>query len=118
MKSSSYPFSTALVTGASSGIGRALALTLAQGDVRVALTARRQAELDALAQEIGRDGGGAVVVPGDLSRPAEAFRVVAEAEKALGRLDLVVANAGVGKAGYLVNLSWEDIEQIMMVNTI
>jgi short-subunit dehydrogenase len=118
MTQSSFPFSTALITGASSGIGRALALQVAQGGVRVALSARRQAELDALAEEIRRSGGDAVALPADLSRPEEAFRVVADAQKALGRLDLVVANAGVGKTGYLVKLSWEDIQQMLMVNTL
>jgi short-subunit dehydrogenase len=74
--------------------------------------------LDALAGEVRRLAGDAVVLPADLSRPAEVFRVVEGAEEALGRLDLVVANAGVGKCAYLVNFSWEDIEQMLMVNTI
>lgn len=118
MASPSYPFSTALITGASSGIGRELALQLARGGVRVAVTARRRVELDQLAEEIQRLGQEAVVLPADLSQPAEAFRVVGEAERALGRLDLLIANAGVGKAAYVANLPWMEIEQMLMVNAI
>lgn len=118
MKSSAYPFSTALITGASSGIGSALALQLARGGVRVGLAARRKGELETLAQEIRRSGGDAVVLPADLGRSDEAFRLVDEAEKALSRLDLVVANAGVGKTAYVAHQPWPDIEQVMMVNAV
>jgi short-subunit dehydrogenase len=88
--------------------------------VGVALAAlnKDKAELDAVAEATRRSGSDSVVLPADLSLPAEAFRVVAEAEKALGRLDLVVAGAGIAKIDYLVNQPWKDIEQTVMVNTI
>jgi len=113
-----FPFSTALVTGASSGIGRELARRLARGGTRVAITARRKAELESLAGEIAHAGGEAVALPADLSQPAEAFRIVEQAEKELGAIDLVVANAGVGGSAFLIELPWEDIQQTLMVNTI
>ncbi|MBI1748962.1 MAG: SDR family NAD(P)-dependent oxidoreductase [Acidobacteria bacterium] len=118
MTSPSFPFSTALITGASSGIGRALALVLAQGGVRLALTARRQSELEDIVRMARQLGSEAFIFPADLSRPAEAFRVAAEAENGLGRIDLLIANAGVGKTAPLVNLPWEDIERMMMVNAL
>lgn len=113
-----FPFSTALVTGASSGIGHELARQLGSGGVPVAVVARRQAELEALAAEITRFGGSALVLPADLRRPEEALRVVGEAEKSLGRLDLVIASAGIGSDGPVTEIAWEQIYDTMMVNTL
>lgn len=86
---------TALVTGASSGIGYATALALAQAGARVALAARRRERLDELAGRIRAAGGEACVVAADFSIEAEAQRAVLEAEQAFGRLDILVNNAGV-----------------------
>jgi short-subunit dehydrogenase len=113
-----YPFATGLVTGASSGLGRALALELGWGGVRLALVARREGELLSLSLQIKEKGGEAIVLPADLSDPEEVFRVVADAEKALGPLDLVIANAGVGRYAFVVGLPWQEIEQTFMVNTL
>jgi len=113
-----FPFSTALVTGASSGIGRELARQLGAGGVHVALVARRQAELESLAEEFKRFGGKAIVLPADLRRPEEAQRVVAEAEECLRRLDLVIANAGIGSEGPVHEVAWERIYETIMVNTL
>ena len=85
----------AIITGASSGIGRATALALAKEGAHVALAARRQAELQAVADEIRAAGGETLVVPTDVTRPAELERLVAETLKHFGRLDILVANAGV-----------------------
>jgi short-subunit dehydrogenase len=115
---STYPFATGLVTGASSGLGRVLALELGRSGVRLALVARREGELAILSQQI-RDGGGeALVLPADLAHAEEAFRVVADAEKALGQLDLVIANAGVGRYSFVVSIPWQEIEQTFMINTL
>ncbi len=85
----------AIITGASSGIGRATALALARAGARVALAARREAELQAVAAEIRAAGGQALVAPTDVTRPAEVERLVAATLQHFGRLDIVVANAGV-----------------------
>ncbi len=85
----------ALVTGASSGIGREIAKELAKHGVKLAITARRKAALDELAAEVG----GAVVLEVDLSRRGAAAELAARATEALGGVDLLVNNAGVGIAG-------------------
>jgi short-subunit dehydrogenase len=114
-----FPFSTALVTGASSGIGRELARQLGAGGVRVALCARRKPELQSAAEEIARSGGPPPeVIVADLSRPDEAFRTVAEAEARLGRIDLLVCNAGVGSNGPVAGMPWELMEAMVRVNTL
>ena len=86
---------TALVTGASSGIGHATALAFAQAGARVAVAARRSERLEELTRRIREAGGEAVVITADFSIEAEAQRAVHEAERAFGRLDILVNNAGV-----------------------
>jgi 3-oxoacyl-[acyl-carrier protein] reductase len=86
----------ALVTGASRGIGRAVALALAAEGARVVTCARDAAALGKLVAEIGP---GAVAVPGNLSRLEEVERVVASAHDAFGRIDILVNNAGAIRAG-------------------
>ena len=86
---------TALVTGASSGFGEATALTLARAGATVALAARRADRLEAVARQIEADGGKAHIVVADFLHEAEVVRAVAEAEAAMGRLDILINNAGV-----------------------
>ncbi len=91
---------TALVTGASSGIGRALAKALAKEGVVLAVSARREAALETLADEIARDGGKRpIVLPADLSKRGQARTLAISAVAALGRVDILVNNAGVGIGG-------------------
>lgn len=85
----------AVVTGASSGIGAATALRLAQAGAAVAVTARRQDRLDALAQEIATAGGTALPLALDVTDPDAVAAVAARIADGLGRVDLVFANAGV-----------------------
>ena len=106
----------AIVTGASSGIGEALALRLAKEGADVALVARRKAELDRVAGAIRDLGRRALVVPCDVARRDEVF---ASAERILaefGSVELLVNNAGYG--GHRPFLEWDidDIERIMQVN--
>lgn len=91
---------TALVTGGSKGIGRAVARTLAAEGARVAICSRDAGALKGAAADIERATGGHVeTVSGDLSRREEVSRVAAEALSRLGRLDILVNNAGAIKGG-------------------
>lgn len=85
----------ALVTGASSGIGEATAMALAEAGARVAIAARRQERLQALAGRLASLGAEPLVLQADLQSTAEAQRVVRETESHYGRLDVLVNNAGV-----------------------
>lgn len=86
---------TALVTGCSTGIGRGIAAVLAAEGVHVAITARRMALLDELAAQIVAAGGRKpLVLPGDITRKDVVERIAREAEAGLGRVDIVVNNAG------------------------
>jgi NADP-dependent 3-hydroxy acid dehydrogenase YdfG len=85
----------ALVTGASSGIGAATAVTLATQGAAVALAARRKDRLDTLADEIRAGGGTALVLESDVTDESQAIDVVERTVTELGRLDTLVNNAGV-----------------------
>src|ERR1044071_629204 len=86
-----------LITGASSGIGRALALELGRRGVRLGLTARRGEELLKLGEEVERAGGEALTLPADVRDP-EALKGVAErVRERWGRVDVLVANAGMSR---------------------
>ncbi|WP_243041581.1 SDR family NAD(P)-dependent oxidoreductase [Dyella sedimenti] len=85
----------ALVTGASSGIGEATALALAEAGAKVAIAARRRDRLEALAGKLRALGAEPTVLVADLASEAEARRIVEETEAHYGRLDILVNNAGV-----------------------
>lgn len=104
------------ITGASSGIGAALAREFAREGGDVALVARRRDRLEALAAEIGATGRRAVVVPCDVTRDGDLERAAAAARDALGKLDVVVANAGFGVTGALETLSLDDYRRQFETN--
>jgi short-subunit dehydrogenase len=107
---------TLLITGASSGIGRALALEYARGGSRIALAARRADELDAAAREVRAAGGGAVCIPVDLTDADAAGEAVRRAERELGSLEMVVANAGRGDTKHGAQLAWSDVAPVLDIN--
>ena len=103
---------TALVTGATGGIGGAIAKALHAQGARLAVSGTRKEVLDALAAELG----GAAVLPCDLSNKDQVEALIPDAEKALGQLDILVANAGITKDNLFVSLKDEDWEQVINVN--
>src|SRR5207247_10810239 len=102
------PGSTALLPGASSGLGPVIARRLHTEGVRLVLSARRRPELDALARELV----GARVVTADLSRPGEAERLAGE----VPGVDLLVANAGLPASGPLTDFEVAGIDSALQVN--
>jgi short-subunit dehydrogenase len=109
---------TALVTGASSGIGMALARRLAVEGAEVALAARREKPLVDLCREISDAGGKARVVVLDVADPKATIATLERADDDMQGIDLVVANAGVGKARWGGGLSWDDCGEILSVNVL
>jgi NADP-dependent 3-hydroxy acid dehydrogenase YdfG len=106
----------ALVTGASSGIGAATARRLAAEGAAVALVARRRARLDRLAGRIADAGGQAVVVEADITEPERAAEAVQDTLDRLGRLDVLVNNAGIMLLGTALHATVEDWERMVALN--
>lgn len=112
----SYTGKTALVTGASSGMGRLMALRFAREGARVALVARRETELQQLAGEIERGGGQALVLPCDVAERAEVFAAAKEALRRCGAIDILVNNAGYGHHRRFLDWDLDDMERMLRVN--
>jgi NADP-dependent 3-hydroxy acid dehydrogenase YdfG len=107
---------TAIVTGASSGIGRATALAFAQAGVHVALAARNEAGLNAVAREIEALGRKTLVIPTDVTSQDQVNQMVQETAAAWGHVDILVANAGILVRKRVVDLEISDIERVMATN--
>src|SRR5690349_10163912 len=109
---------TALITGSSRGIGRAIAERLAAEGAAVVInyTRNRQHAQD-VADSIVAQGGKAVAIQADVSKSEDVHRLFEEAEKALGPLDIVVANAGVFLKKPLSESTEEDYEYVFAINT-
>jgi 3-oxoacyl-[acyl-carrier protein] reductase len=109
---------TALVTGASRGIGRASALALAQGGAQVVVHyGRGKAEAEAVVAEMRKAGGRADVVAADLAAPDGAHKLAKQVRDIVGdRLDILVANAGVSKAASIEDTTVEDFDTLFAVN--
>ncbi len=107
----------ALVTGASSGIGRAVALGYAAEGAAVALLARRVRLLQDVAREIERGGGRALAVPGDVADEGEVAGAVDAVREAFGRIDILLNNAGVlQRAAPLHRTAVEEWDRVLGVN--
>lgn len=104
---------TALITGASSGLGARFGRILAANGARVALGARRKDRLEALATEIG---GRAAAIAMDVARGADIIAGFDAAETAFGPVDTVIANAGIDGAGMAVDMPEEEIERTLGIN--
>jgi NADP-dependent 3-hydroxy acid dehydrogenase YdfG len=106
----------ALVTGASSGIGEATARSLSARGAAVALVARRRDRLDKVAETISADGGNALVLDADLTDPDQATDAVRRAAGDLGRLDIVVNNAGLLYPGPVAEAPHGEWERMIAIN--
>ena len=105
-----------ILTGASGGIGRALAAELVKAGARVALASRSADKLHALAAELRAAGGDVIAVPTDLTKPDDRQHLVDSAVAAFGGLDLLVNNAGVGSWGHFADSTEEICRTVMEVN--
>lgn len=109
-------FRNAFLTGASSGIGRALALELARRGTRVVGAARRGGRLAELVADAEGTAGRVEACDLDVRDPEAVFEAVRRWDRELGGLDLVVANAGVGSAGHARDMDWQDVARLADVN--
>jgi NAD(P)-dependent dehydrogenase (short-subunit alcohol dehydrogenase family) len=105
----------AIVTGASSGVGWAAALRLAEEGVRLCVTARRLAALEALCGELTERGVDCIPVAGDVANMADVERVVGECVRQFGRVDILVNNAAVQAYAPFEALDWRQLERIFDV---
>jgi|TARA_R110000782_G_scaffold124058_3_gene215545 3-oxoacyl-[acyl-carrier protein] reductase len=106
----------AIVTGASRGIGRAIALRLAKDGRHVVCVARSKGPLDELVAEIKNAGGHATAMPCDLADPAAVTAMVESVAKDLGRIDILVNNAGITRDNLILRMSDEEFDDVINTN--
>jgi NAD(P)-dependent dehydrogenase (short-subunit alcohol dehydrogenase family) len=106
----------ALVTGASSGLGVQFSRALADNGAAVALVARRVERLDALKNEIKKNGGKAVAIAADVTDRAAMMRAFDAAEKAFGTVTILVNNAGIAHGGRAVDMTAEEWRKVLDTN--
>ena len=106
----------AVVTGASRGLGKAMALALAKAGCHVALNARTADALQDTAREIHALGRKTLLIPGDVSDEAQVKAMVESIQKTFGKIDILINNAGVWEGSYLVRLNKEDWDRVLQVN--
>jgi 3-oxoacyl-[acyl-carrier protein] reductase len=107
----------ALVTGGSRGIGRAIAISLADAGAAVAVNYREKAgEARAVVDAIGKAGGRAMAVAADVSKAADVSRLVSAVERELGPVDVLINNAGIGLVRSVDELTEEDFDRTIAVN--
>jgi 3-oxoacyl-[acyl-carrier protein] reductase len=106
----------AIVTGAGRGIGRAVSLALGRAGARVALAARSEPELRAVAEEIRSRDGDALVLVTDVTREDDMERLVKQTRNEWGTIDVLVNNAGWGRTAPVVHTTPEDLDRTFQVN--
>ncbi|MBM4255972.1 MAG: SDR family NAD(P)-dependent oxidoreductase [Deltaproteobacteria bacterium] len=106
----------AIVTGAGSGIGRAVALALAQSGAKVTLAARTKQKLDELVSEITKAGGTALAVPTDVSSESQVEDLVAKTTASFGHIDILITSAGGAYFGPIIESRTEDWDSMINVN--
>jgi short-subunit dehydrogenase len=107
-----------LVTGASSGIGRALALELGRRGARLGLTARRAVELAQVAEEVSRAGGQALALPADVRSAGEINAAAERVREKWGRVDVLIANAGMSTTTAGTQLDATEAGNVISINVI
>ena len=108
--------SITFLTGASSGIGRSLALRLALQGETIAAVARRKPLLDTLVEEIARTGGRALAIPCDVTDHARVFAAVEETQAVLGPIDRLIANAGGGEPTFVETFDAAHMQRVLALN--
>jgi NAD(P)-dependent dehydrogenase (short-subunit alcohol dehydrogenase family) len=106
----------AVITGASKGLGKAMAIALAREGVRIALVSRSREQLDAVAQEIRASGGQAGVFTADVTNEADVRRVESEVIEGFGTVDILINNAGMNLRKNLVEFTLDEWNQVMTTN--
>ena len=108
----------AVVTGANSGVGAAIARLFAAEGAKVVMTARREAALEEVSAEIQAAGGETLVIPTDISKPEDPERMMAAAEEKFGQIDILVNNAGILESGLkpVDRFTDEDLDRIIETN--
>jgi short-subunit dehydrogenase len=114
----SFTNQVAVITGASSGIGRELAKELARQHCGVGVLARRKDRLVSLVDEIQAAGGRAASVAADVTDRAQTIAAIDDLRRQLGPIDLLIANSGVGLPTTLEPLNIDEVEQMFKVNTL
>jgi 3-oxoacyl-[acyl-carrier protein] reductase len=106
----------AIVTGSSSGIGKAIALTFGKEGASVVVAARRKDLCERTVTQIRQGGGDATAIQTDVADEAQVERLITETVKRYGRLDLLVNNAGIGGGGRIESTSTETFDRVMNTN--
>ncbi len=105
-----------IVTGSSSGIGKAIALQFSEEGARVVVAARRKALCDRTVKQIREKGGDAIAIQTDVADEVQAARLIAETVKRFGRLDILVNNAGIGGGGRIAETTTKTFDEVMNTN--
>ena len=108
----------ALVTGATTGIGEAMAHALAEMGMKVAVAGRRKERLDAVVQALQARGGEGLATPVDLRSEADILRMFSDVHRKWGTLDVLINNAGLGYNGTIADAPTADWKEVLDVNVL